>query len=330
MNQTMKANSKKKGTLSSLLKQANSGSALNVKPIDLTLIDLDPEQPRKKISEENLAELAASLLALGQIQPIVVRENTESKGRYIVVVGERRFRASVLNKSNTISALIKDDLPADKLRLIQVAENMSRDELSPSEIVDSVISLSKTYGLSRAEIGDAIGCSKSRISEYMTIADAPSFIRTYLDDGAKLRPVVELCRLHKMDSEFIESHCENVSSNDITLPFTSSLKSQLEQLNVDESETNADANTDNQVDIEEQIDAEKQIDAEEQIDLSGVNGAFSTRSASKAIIRVKTPIGYGVIAMVYLPSEPDTIAVSFETGAIINVLIADVTIVGYE
>ncbi|MEH6454920.1 MAG: hypothetical protein V7749_01230, partial [Cocleimonas sp.] len=76
-----------------------------------------------------------------------------------------------------------------------------------------------------------------------------------------------------------------------------------------ESGVNTDLNTSNDIDL---------------------GSAFTTRSASKAIIRVKTPAGHGVIATVYLPMEPDTISVSLDVGSIITVPIKDVLIIGYE
>ena len=359
----IKSNMKKKGSLSSLLKQANSGNANNVKVIDLSLIDLDPDQPRKTIAPEEIAELAASLKALGQIQPIVVRENPKTKGRFIIVVGECRYRASLLNESSNISALVKEDgdMPEDKLRLIQIAENLSRTELSSLDLVNAVSNLSSEYGLSGLAISAAIGCSQSRVSEYMIIAEAPKFIKQYLIDGAKLRPVVELARLYKLDPDFIESHLENVDVKEINMPFTNSLKSQISQLNDDTVELNADwvndDNSDKGDDSEEPEEANTEEEPEEakqeakqeeeleeakqeeeldnsqinnDYDMSDIGSAFTTRTASKAIIRVKTPVGVGVIAMVYLPTEPDTISVSLDVGSIITVPIVDVTIIGYE
>jgi len=346
----IKSNMKKKGSLSSLLKQANSGNANNVKVIDLSLIDLDPDQPRKTIAPEEIAELAASLKALGQIQPIVVRENPKTKGRFIIVVGECRYRASLLNESSNISALVKEDgdMPEDKLRLIQIAENLSRTELSSLDLVNAVSNLSSEYGLSGLAISAAIGCSQSRVSEYMIIAEAPKFIKQYLIDGAKLRPVVELARLYKLDPDFIESHLENVDVKEINMPFTNSLKSQISQLNDDTVELNADwvndDNSDKGDDSEEPEEANTEEELEEakqeeeldnsqinnDYDMSDIGSAFTTRTASKAIIRVKTPVGVGVIAMVYLPTEPDTISVSLDVGSIITVPIVDVTIIGYE
>ncbi|MEH6454798.1 MAG: ParB/RepB/Spo0J family partition protein, partial [Cocleimonas sp.] len=252
-------NSKKKASLSSLLKVANSGSALNAKLINTTQIDFDPNQPRKAFTLENLTELAESLLAIGQIQPIVVRENPDVKDRYILVVGERRFRANILNKAETIRSLIQAEIPVDKLRLIQIAENLNREALSSSDLVSAVFDLHDNHKLTAKNIGLAIGCSKSRVSELMTVATAPDFIKQYLTDGAKLRPVVELARLHKLDAEYIESHLENKDVKDITLPFINSLKSQLEQsddadsndekesvvTNDSESGVNTDLNTNN-------------------------------------------------------------------------------------
>lgn len=87
---------------------------LSIQEIDVKKIEADPNQPRKEFDAELLAQLASSIKAQGLIQPIVLRK-AETEGRYYIISGERRFRATLLNGSNTIKAIVRDKFNAEDI-----------------------------------------------------------------------------------------------------------------------------------------------------------------------------------------------------------------------
>lgn len=141
--------------------------------LDLALIDPDPSQPRKQFDTDKLNDLAHSIEEVGLIQPIVVRKNDS---RYIIVAGERRYRAFQLLKKDTISCIIKEDIEPRILAYIQMAENLKRENLSIEEVADFVCSLLEV-GEKQNDVAQMLGMSKSLISEYASWKYMPELIR---------------------------------------------------------------------------------------------------------------------------------------------------------
>lgn len=106
-------------------------SKLNVKAVDVDRIDPDPEQPRKVFEEAELKELAASMQAMGQLQPIAVRYDKSTR-RYMLVLGERRWRAALFGGLPTLNAQIFD-IDDDRAFEMQIAENVNRADMTPLE-----------------------------------------------------------------------------------------------------------------------------------------------------------------------------------------------------
>src|SRR5690606_6994320 len=98
------------------------------KEIALERIEPDPNQPRRTFDEERLEELTESIRKEGVLQPIVVRYDAE-RDRYIIVHGERRFRASTRAQRKTIPALVRN-VPESRLLVQQLMENIVRDDLN--------------------------------------------------------------------------------------------------------------------------------------------------------------------------------------------------------
>ena len=130
---------------------AGSSTAVDAAAVNLRLIDVcpNPDQPRKEFDEESLAELAESIRRNGVLQPILVRP--AAHGKYIIIAGERRWRASRLAEKDTIPAVISaaDEALAAELALI---ENLQREDLNPVEEAEGFRALGETYGLKQEEI----------------------------------------------------------------------------------------------------------------------------------------------------------------------------------
>jgi len=149
----------------------NSGNNENqISKLKLSLIDPKSDQPRKYFDKEALEELAKSIEENGLLQPILVREWGE--GRYQIIAGERRFRASKIAGLNEIPAIVleKDDRKAAEIALI---ENIQREDLNPIEEAMAYKALSEEYNLTQEELSEKVGKSRSAIANAMRLLDLP-------------------------------------------------------------------------------------------------------------------------------------------------------------
>lgn len=148
--------------------------------LKLSLIDPKSDQPRKNFDKQALSELASSIRENGLLQPIIVREYGE--GRYQIIAGERRFRASKLAELNEIPAIImdKDDRRAAEIALI---ENIQREDLNPIEEAYGFKALEEEYGLTQEELSERIGKSRSAIANTTRLLDLPEEILDMIREG---------------------------------------------------------------------------------------------------------------------------------------------------
>lgn len=147
----------------------------SVSHIRLSLIDPKSDQPRKTFEKEALESLAASIKENGLLQPILVREG--SAGRYQIIAGERRFRASKLAELSEIPAIVldKDDKAAAQIALI---ENIQREDLNPIEEAMAYRALAIDYDMTQEELSEKVGKSRSAIANTLRLLDLPDEILT--------------------------------------------------------------------------------------------------------------------------------------------------------
>jgi len=124
--------------------------------VPVSLIDPDPGQPRTRFDQEALDGLARSLREVGQLQPILVRRNGD---RFRLVAGERRWRAARQLGQKAIAALVLDQGPPAQGgdRLLQLAENLQREDLDPLERARAVAALMEAEGLSQKAVAERLG-----------------------------------------------------------------------------------------------------------------------------------------------------------------------------
>lgn len=128
--------------------------------ISLKNIRPNPFQPRKTFNETSLAELADSIKNSGLLQPIVVKEDMDG---YIIIAGERRFRASKLAKLKTIRAIIMNSND-DNMRQMALIENIQRDELNAIELAIAYNELLKIHDITHDELSNMIHKSRTHIT----------------------------------------------------------------------------------------------------------------------------------------------------------------------
>ena len=148
-------------------------------PIDR--LSPNPQQPRHQFDDEALAELAASIRRHGVLQPVLVSE--DGPERYILVTGERRWRAARLAGLETIPAVIRERLEsADQLELALV-ENLQRRDLTPLEEARAFDHLRSSLGLSQAEIAERVGMDRSTVANSLRLLKLPEEVRELVERG---------------------------------------------------------------------------------------------------------------------------------------------------
>ncbi len=210
---------------------------------DVDIISPDPNQPRKNFDEAALQELADDLKKNGLIQPIVVRDDPDNVGKFIVVAGERRLKAAKLAGFKKIRSILST-YDNSQLGYVQIAENAKRDNLKFYEMAEFIVSRSDA-GEKQADIAEKLGLSKTRISEYMSWRDAPSFFKESKEKFPSMRAFYDLVKLYaEYPSEVTEfiNKAESISKVDIT-----TLKKKLTEPASEKSETNTSENDNSEI-----------------------------------------------------------------------------------
>lgn len=170
--------------------------------IAIDRIDEDPDQPRRSFDEQKLEELTESVLQHGVLQPIVLRHATEG-GRYIIVMGARRYRAAKRAGLREIPAFIHAVGSAD--RYVQMIENIQRDDLNAPEIA-AFIADRLEQGDNQAGIARKLGKPRDWVSRYASVQSMPEFLRSKLA-GSSIRAVYELYQAWREKPNAIETLC---------------------------------------------------------------------------------------------------------------------------
>ncbi|MBO5206811.1 MAG: ParB/RepB/Spo0J family partition protein [Clostridia bacterium] len=161
--------------LDNALIESENGGEDKIATLKLSLIDPKSDQPRKYFDKEALEQLASSILENGLLQPILVREYGD--GRYQIIAGERRFRASKLAGLSEIPAIVldRDDRKAAEIALI---ENVQREDLNPLEEALGYKALAEEYDMTQEELSLKVGKSRSAIANTLRLLDLPDEVLT--------------------------------------------------------------------------------------------------------------------------------------------------------
>ncbi len=164
--------------LSALIPQAVS-STPGPAEIPIDQIERNPYQPRTSFAEEALAELAASIVAHGVLQPVLV---TETLGGYRLVAGERRLRAAQMAGLERIPAVIRQADEQDQLELALV-ENLQRTDLNAMDAARAYRQLRDLFGLTNEAIADRVGKARPTISNTMRLLDLEPEVQDAIETG---------------------------------------------------------------------------------------------------------------------------------------------------
>ncbi len=133
--------------------------------IDIKLIDPNKNQPRKTFDATSLKELAESIKQHGIISPIVVNDQG---GRYMIIAGERRFRASIIAGLRTVPVIIKN-YTARQIKEVSIIENLQREDLNPIEAARAIKELMEEYNFTQETVADRIGKSRPAIANTLRL-----------------------------------------------------------------------------------------------------------------------------------------------------------------
>ena len=155
-------------------------SSRGIQLLEISQIQLNPNQPRTQFSEENLQELARSIESLGIIQPITVRIKNSTD--YEIVSGERRYRAAKVAGLSKLPAYIREANDQELLEMALV-ENIQREDLDPIEIGMSYQRLLEEIGLTQDKLSERVGKKRSTISNYVRLLKLDPIIQSGMRDG---------------------------------------------------------------------------------------------------------------------------------------------------
>lgn len=148
--------------------------------IEIGKIIPNPTQPRTEFDEEALDELADSIRQLGIIQPITVRKAEDEK--YIIISGERRWRASQVVGLESLPAYIRE-ADDENLHAMALVENIQRQDLNAIEIALGMQRLIEECGLTQEAMADKVGKKRSTVSNYMRLLNLPDEVQLALKEG---------------------------------------------------------------------------------------------------------------------------------------------------
>jgi ParB family chromosome partitioning protein len=165
--------------LAAILPESSAGGP-ELRELDVTQIEPNPDQPRAKFDSSALDALAGSIGSVGLLQPLIVRPLDD--GRYELVAGERRWRAAQKAGIDRVPAVIRTS-PEDERLQAALIENMVREDLNPVEEARACAALVDDLGISKEELARRVGRSRAAISNLIRLLDLPDPVLGLLERG---------------------------------------------------------------------------------------------------------------------------------------------------
>ena len=152
----------------------------SIQEIPVGELDPNPDQPRRTFSEESIGQLADSIQEQGVLQPLLVAPS--GGGRYMIIAGERRFRAGRAAGLATLPCIVKD-IDVIRQREIALIENLQREDLNPIEAARGVKALMDQCGYTQEKIGERLGKSRPAIANMIRLLQLPDEVSEMVKDG---------------------------------------------------------------------------------------------------------------------------------------------------
>lgn len=196
-----------------------SGGAIPYREISISSIERDPNQPRVNFEEEKLNELADSIRTYGVLTPIMVKAG-KLPGKYVLVAGERRFRAAQKVGLASIPAIVDSEKDEDGERTlaIQLVENLQRADLAPLEKAYAISALKESYELSIREVAGKLGISKSAVQRSLDLLDLPDDLISALRQGASESKILVISKItDPKERAVLLKQIDSISREDLIL-----------------------------------------------------------------------------------------------------------------
>ncbi len=161
------------------MEDLNTNGTSSINEVALSKITPNPDQPRSVFDQEALEELAASIKALGLVQPITLRE--VAPDQYQIISGERRYRASLLAGLTSLPAYVKKASDENVMEMALI-ENIQREDLNSIEIALAFQNLIDTYQLTQDKLSERIGKKRATIANFLRLLKLPAEIQIGLKD----------------------------------------------------------------------------------------------------------------------------------------------------
>lgn len=159
--------------------EVNTGGSSNIGEVDVMLIKPNPDQPRREFNEESLRELADSIVQIGIVQPITLRDTGD--GFYTIIAGERRWRACQMAGLERVPAYIRtvDD---ENMMEMALVENIQRQDLTALEVALAYQHLIEQYGLTQEQLSEKVGKNRATVTNYLRLLKLPAPIQVALKE----------------------------------------------------------------------------------------------------------------------------------------------------
>lgn len=154
-----------------------------VKQVPLDLLEPNPFQPRTTMDPVALDELAGSIRIQGVLQPLLIRPHPSNPGRYQIVAGERRWRAAATAGLHEVPTLVRE-MADTEAAAVALVENLQRQDLNPIDEADGYDRLLTQFGLTQETLGQAVGKSRSHISNILRLLNLPAAVKEAVRKGA--------------------------------------------------------------------------------------------------------------------------------------------------
>lgn len=164
-----------------IFEEEESSKGGGVTEVEINSVYANPNQPRKAFDETALKELSDSITRHGVIMPIIV--NDAGDGKYMIIAGERRYRASKMAGLAKVPVIIKK-YSERQIKEISLIENLQREDLNPIEAANAMRSLMNDYGLTQEDLADRIGKSRSAIANTLRLLSLSVEVTELVERGA--------------------------------------------------------------------------------------------------------------------------------------------------
>lgn len=176
-------------------------------------IDRNPNQPRKTFNEDSLKEMASSIAVYGVLQPLLLVK--EDNGRYLIIAGERRFRAATMAGLKKVPAIIRE-FTDQQIQEISLIENLHREDLNAIEAAEGMRELMENHGLTQEEVAVRIGKSRPYVTNTLRLLQLPSEVTEMVRSGA-LSPGHARAIISIDDKDYLINLAKQACDNKLTV-----------------------------------------------------------------------------------------------------------------